>query len=203
MMLAEFFTRASGIEIAECHEFQPVNLLIPDERLLEHQLALAVGIDGALRQIFRHRNFIRRTVGGAGGAEDKFPHATFHGSIGQLERVDEIVVKIFFRIRHGFADERKRGEMQNRIRHHRLDGGKDVALDFRLCKNKFRARIHSGAMSFRKVVIDRDLMPGIEKFLRANGADITGAAGDKDVHTDSVENISAGESSILKLRMPP
>jgi hypothetical protein len=43
-------------------------------------------------------------------------------------------------------------------------------------------------------------MAGIEKFFRADGSDITGTAGDKDVHGDSVENSHAGESSKAAIR---
>jgi hypothetical protein len=56
-------------------------------------------------------------------------------------------------------------------------------------------------MAFREVVINRDLMAGVEQFFRANGTDITGTAGDKDVHADIVENNYAGESS--KTKKPP
>ena len=197
-MLAEFFARAGGVEIAERDEVQPVNPLIPQQRLLEHQLGFAVGIDRALRQVFRHRHAVRRAVGGAGGAEDEFFHAAFHGGVGKLERVDEVVVEILFRIRHGFADERERGEMQNRLRLHRLDGGENVTVRLRFSKNEFRARVHRRAMAFREVVINRYLMSGVEEFFRANGSDITGAAGDKNIHADSVENFRAGESSKRK-----
>ena len=126
MMFAEFFARAGGVEITEGDELQFVNLLIPDEHFLEHQLGFAVRIDRALRQIFRHRHAVRRAVGRAGGAEDEFFHAAFHGGVGELERVDEVVVKIFFRVRHGFADERAGGEMQDGVRLRGFDGAEDV-----------------------------------------------------------------------------
>ena len=84
---------------------------------------------------------------------------------------------------------------------HRFDGGEDVSFFFRLGENEFRARIHRRAMAFREVVINRDLMAGVEQFFRANRADITGAAGDKNVHADSVKNFRAGESS--KAKKPP
>ena len=128
MMFAKFFARAGGVEIAEGDEFQSVNLLIPDEHFLEHQLGFAVGIDGTLRQIFGHRHAIRRAVGGAGGTEDEFLHAALHGGIGELERVDEVVVKIFFRVRHRFADERVGGEVHDGVRLRGFDGVEDVAF---------------------------------------------------------------------------
>jgi len=37
-------------------------------------------------------------------------------------------------------------------------------------------------MTFGEIVIDRDLVSGLKQFLRANGTDVAGAAGDKYVH---------------------
>ena len=42
-------------------------------------------------------------------------------------------------------------------------------------------------MAFGEIVIDRDLVPGVEQFFRANGADVAGAAGDKNVHAPTME----------------
>ena len=104
-------------------------------------------------------------------------------------------MEILLGIRHGLADLRERGEMEDGFRLHRFDGGEDVPLLLRPGKNEFRARVHRRAVAFREIVIDRNLMPGIEQLFRANRPDITGAAGDKDVHKASVENIRPGESS--------
>jgi hypothetical protein len=46
-------------------------------------------------------------------------------------------------------------------------------------------------------------MPGVEQFFSANGADITGAAGDKNVHADSVTNFRASERSKRKSGLAP
>ena len=37
-------------------------------------------------------------------------------------------------------------------------------------------------MAFGEVVVNRDLMAGVEQFFRADRADVTRAAGDKNVH---------------------
>ena len=115
VMFAEFFARAGGVEVTEGDELQAVNFLIPLEDFLEHQLGFAVGIDRALRQILGHRNFVGRAVGGARRAEDEFFHAAFDGGIGQFERVDDVVVKILFRVGHGFADECAGGEVHDGV----------------------------------------------------------------------------------------
>jgi D-glycero-D-manno-heptose 1,7-bisphosphate phosphatase len=41
-------------------------------------------------------------------------------------------------------------------------------------------------MAFRKIVKNCDLMAGIQEFLHANRADVTGAAGDKNIHDEKL-----------------
>jgi hypothetical protein len=50
-------------------------------------------------------------------------------------------------------------------------------------------------MAFCEIVIDRDLMSRVEQFLGANRANISGAAGDKNVHANSIKKIPDRESS--------
>ena len=168
VMFTELFARAGGVEVTERDKIESVNLLIPREDFFEHQLGLAVGIDGTLRQIFRHRNFIRRPVSGASGAEDEFFYTASDGGIGELESVDDVVVKIFLRIRHRFADERVCGEVQDGVGRSGLNGGADVAFKFGLGEDELRARIDSGAVALGEIVVNRDLMAGVEKFFGAD-----------------------------------
>src|SRR5437899_2463372 len=58
VMLAETFAGSSRVEITKRNEVQSLQLLIPMQHLLEHQLGFAVWIDRPLRQIFRHRHAI-------------------------------------------------------------------------------------------------------------------------------------------------
>ena len=91
-------------------------------------------------------------------------------------------MEILFRVGHGLAHQRAGGEVQNgvglRIQQRLLHqlGVAQAAPD------EFRARIHRRAVAFREVVKHRDRVAGVEEFFRADGTDITGAAGDKDVH---------------------
>jgi hypothetical protein len=66
--------------------------------------------------------------------------------------------------------------------------------------DEFCARIHGRAMAFGQIVIDRDLMPGVEQFFRANRADVARTAGDKDVHAGSVEKNCARQKFKMKSR---
>ena len=45
-----------------------------------------------------------------------------------------------------------------------------------------RPRVHRRTVALGQVVIDGDLVPGIEQFFGANRTDIPGAAGDKNIH---------------------
>ena len=65
MVLAKMFRRACGIEVTESHKFQAMNLMIPTQHLLKHQLGLAVRVDWPLGQIFGHGDAVRWPVGGA------------------------------------------------------------------------------------------------------------------------------------------
>jgi hypothetical protein len=47
-------------------------------------------------------------------------------------------------------------------------------------------------MAFAKIVINRDLMAGIEQLFRADGTNIAGAAGDKNVHAGTMKENRAG-----------
>jgi hypothetical protein len=151
-----------------------------------------------LRQILGHRNLVRRTVGGAGGTEHKFFHAAFDGGVGQLERVDHVVVKILFWVGHGFADECVGGEVQDGLRAAGFDGVKDVTFHFRFAQDEFRTRIHRRAMAFGEIVIDRDVVSGVEQFLRANGPDVSGATGDKNVHAPTMKGVRARSKSKME-----
>jgi hypothetical protein len=47
-------------------------------------------------------------------------------------------------------------------------------------------------MAFAEIVINRDLMAGVEQFFRADGTNIAGAAGDKNVHARTMKENRAG-----------
>src|ERR1035438_2807066 len=87
VMLAESFAGAGGVEVAERDELQSVNPLIPLQHLLEHQLGLAIRVDGALRQVLGHRQAVGRPVGRARRAEHELLHTASDRCIEQLQAV--------------------------------------------------------------------------------------------------------------------
>ena len=183
MVFAEFFARARGVEVAKRHKLQAMNLLVPLENFFEHQLGLAVRIDRALRHILRYGHAVGRPVGRTGGTEDKFLHPALDGGVGELEGVDDVVVKVLFRVGHGLAHKRVGREVHDGVGPGGLHGAQEVALRFGLAQNKPGPRIHSRAVAFGQIVVNRDGVTGVEEFLDANRADVTRAARDEDVHS--------------------
>jgi hypothetical protein len=47
-------------------------------------------------------------------------------------------------------------------------------------------------MAFAEIVINRDLMAGVEQLFRANRTNIAGAAGDKNVHAKTMKENRTG-----------
>ena len=82
---------------------------------------------------------------------------------------------------------RVRGEMQDCVGLRGTHCGQNIAVDFRFAQNKFSAGIDGGTMSFDQIIVDGHLMTGIQEFLRANRADVTGAASDENIHTPSLK----------------
>ena len=94
-LFAKFLAATGGVEIAERHKLQPVQLAVPFEYRLEHQLAFAVRVDWLLRSLLSDRHGVRHAVGGCGGAEDKFFHAGLDGGVEQVDTVGDVVAEIF------------------------------------------------------------------------------------------------------------
>src|SRR5712664_3518665 len=68
-----------------------------------------------------------------------------------------------------------------------LNGFEDVAFDLRLAQNKLPPRIDGRAMAYGEIVVNGDLMAGVEEFLSANGANVSCAAGEKDIHAVNLD----------------
>jgi hypothetical protein len=58
----------------------------------------------------------------------------------------------------------------------------DVALLFGFAQDKSGARIHSGAMTLGKIVVNRHVVTGIQEFFDTNRADVTRAARNENIH---------------------
>src|SRR4029077_19952960 len=67
-----------------------------------------------------------------------------------------------------------------------------IALD------EFRARVHGASMALAKIIEDRSLMAFVEKYFRANAADITGAANDENFHVrrENAARLALGQRGV-------
>ena len=182
VMFAEAFAGPGGVEVAEGDELHAVELVIPLEDLLEHQLGLAVGIHRLLRRGLVDGHAVRRAEGGAGGAEDEFLHPVLLRGVDEVQSARDIVPEILRGVDHRFADQRVRGEVDHGLGRSGLYRGEDVGAVVEIPLHKNCTRIDSRAVPLGEVVVDGDLMAGIERLLYEDGPDVSGATGDEDLH---------------------
>ena len=111
--------------------------------------------------------------------------------IEQVQTIDEVVLVVFRRLLHRFADEGKRG-----IVHHRFDTAFDQHLvepfAFRQVADNEPLRRHRRPMAEAEIVIDPDIVPMRQQQLDGVTADITRAAGDENVHELGTRNSELG-----------
>ncbi len=186
VMLAKFFARPRSVEVAEGDKLQTVNLLVPPQNFLEHQLGFAVGIDWALGQVLGHWHAVRRPVSRARRAEHEFLHPALNRRIQQFQSVGHVVVKVFPRIGHGLGDQRVGREVHDRFRPRLFHGLQDVVVRLGPAQNESRPPIHRRAMPLAQIVIDRDRVARVQQFFRTDRTDIPGPAGDEYVHARDV-----------------
>ena len=106
---------AGGIEIAQCHIAETVGFREVAHHVFNDQLCTAVHIGGIVGEIFFDGCLFRFAVDGSGGGEDDLIHAGFPHAHEQVQRAAYIVFVIFRRVRHGFADERGSGEVDDAV----------------------------------------------------------------------------------------
>jgi len=77
--------------------------------------------------------------------------------------------------------------MHDGVGFRRPDRVEDVAVRLGFGENEFCARVDGRAVTFRQVVIDGDLMAGVEQFFGSHGPDVACPAGDEYVHANSLK----------------
>ena len=113
VILAELLGGTRRIEVTECDEGDPMELSVPAEYLLEHQLRLAVGVDWLLRRNFVNGHRLGDAEGGAGGGEDEALHSLGDHGLQQVHAIRHVVAEIFPGIGHRFPDQRIGGEVHD------------------------------------------------------------------------------------------
>ena len=164
-----------------------MDLVVPVEDLLEHELRLAVGVDRLLGQALVHGDFFRGAVGGAGGGEDEFLDARIDGGVEEVDASGDVIAEIFRGVGHRLGDEGVGGEVHDGFGLGFLNGGEDLVAVSEVAFDEFGARVEREAVALGEVVENGDLMAGVEEFLRANTADVACAAGNENVHGE-IEN---------------
>ncbi len=182
MILAEFLRRARGVEVAQRDKPQPVDLVVPAQDLLKHELGFAIGIDRSLRQRLVDRHALRRSESGAGRGENKPAHICFEHAVEKVDSGADIIPKIFRWILHRFSDERVGGKVHHCFRLRFLKRAADLLPAREVAANERGPLIDRAPMALAQVVEDDDLMAFIEQELDANAPDVACSADDKDFH---------------------
>src|SRR5216684_3070296 len=128
-----------------------MGVAVPLQSPLDHELALAVGVDRALRRGLGNRYRLRQTVGGAGRGENDVAHPDLSHDVEQAEAIDDIVAEIELRFRDRLADIGESGKM-----HHRHDleithGIREKALVGEVANDE-RSPFHRLAMAVEETV---------------------------------------------------
>ncbi len=182
VILAKLLARTGGVEVAEIDVGEAVNLVVPIQHLLEHELRLAVRVDRLLGQPLVHRDLLRCSVGGASGGEDELLHAALDGSVEEIDAGRDVIAEILRGIGHRFRDERIRGEVHDGIRLRTTNGSDDLFAVAKVAFDEGRAGIDGQTVALGKVIENGDLMSCVDEFFRTNTADIPGPSRDENVH---------------------
>jgi hypothetical protein len=173
--------RAASVKIAQRHRAQSMGGARVAKRLLYHQFRAPVRIDRRERQRFRHRLRFRRPVNRTSTGEHKAIDTAFLHRAEQCQRAGEIVAVIVERHFDGFAHISERGEVHDR-------GWTIFGQHFdeaRLIENVAlfqRTEAHKVAMPAGQIVIGDRRKPRCAERARGVAADISGTAGDKNIH---------------------
>ena len=196
MVLAEFLGRAGRVEITERNKLQPVNLVVPAQNLFECEFGFAVGIDRAAGMV----SSIGTRSGGPKVAQVDEKTNWRTSGWRSWRRADSV------RWRRcsentwtDSASIRRRARWpRNASPRPGCDFASADSIDCRSCKspsiNCARGSIAARCPSLRlsKMVT---ACPSFEQQLRANAADVTGAADDENLHASGNACGCAGNQS--------
>src|SRR5438552_18780577 len=105
-MFAEVARAAGRVEIPETDRSQPVELAVPLEEPLEHELGFSIRTDWFLRHFFCDGHGFRYAEDCAGGGEHKIADTGMNAGFEEIDTVGNVVAEIFRGIRHAFRYER-------------------------------------------------------------------------------------------------
>ena len=100
------FVSTAGVEVTQGHKPHTVSICCPLEHFLHRKLCFAVRVGRAGAVAFENRDVLRFAIGSGCGGEHDFVNVIFHHGIEQNLRAAEVVVIVFQRICHAFANKR-------------------------------------------------------------------------------------------------
>ena len=107
--------RAAGVEVAQRYKPQAMRLPHPFKHLFHAQLGLAVAVGRLGLVRLQNRHALRLTVCRSRGRKNNLVNAVCHHGFQQNLGAAQIVVIVFERVCHGFADERICRKMDNAV----------------------------------------------------------------------------------------
>src|SRR5579862_7366955 len=99
-----------------------------------------------------------------------------------MDTAGDVVPEVFGRVCHRFADESVCGEMHDGIRLHIADGAGNGRGIGEIANDQSRPGIDRLAVALGQIIEYGDLVIEIEQLLDTNAANVSGAAGNEDIH---------------------
>ena len=182
VILSVFPGGAGRVEVAKRRVFEPVDPAVPVENLLKAEFGFTVRIDRMLGGVFLDRNFLRFPEGGRRAGEHKGFDAAFHGRVRKVDCVGKVVVEVFARILHGFADQGEGGKVHDGVVFPVFDDLDQVVAVAQIGFDEFGSRVDGLDMSGDQIIENGDFIASVQQVFGAGAADITRSSGHKNTH---------------------
>jgi len=117
----------------------------------------------------------------------------------QVQRVAHVGAKIFRGHFHALACLNQRGKMKHRLGFAGVQRGTNVVNLRQIAMNKLRLGWHGIAMALAQVVKNSHAVPRLNQHLRGHTANVSGTAGNKNVHglDDSAKRAASAKCKVL------
>jgi len=172
---------AGGVEVAQAGRAQAMDAVGPEQPLLDHQLAFAIGIGRRERGVLVDRDAGRVAEQRRGRGEDEAEAAGLHRGIGDGEAVRQVVRAIAQRVAHALADQRERGEVEHRIEPVGRENLPEPAAIREVGHDQGRSGQDRGTVALAEVVDHHHRGAAFEQRQHQVAADIAGAAGHQEL----------------------
>ena len=173
---------ATGVEVAQRYKPQAMCLPHPFEHLFHAQLGLAVAVGRLGLVRLQNRHALRLAVCRSCRRKNNLVNAVRHHGFQQNLCAAQIVVIIFERIGHGFADERICRKMNDAVNVFRFKNGIHKFAIANVTLIKFCLRMHRFDVSGLQIVRNDDVAPCVYQFIYGVRANVARAAKYQNCH---------------------